>query len=61
VFKKYQENWSKYDKVKERFEKEDPLEDQAESPFARRLPKNMSPWEKKYDTTMPRYTGTSCQ
>jgi hypothetical protein len=25
------------------------------------LPKDMSPWEAKYDMNMPRYTGTSCQ
>lgn len=61
VFKKYQENYAKYDKVKERFEKEDPLEDNGEGPFVRRLPKDMSPWEKKYDTLLPRYTGASCQ
>lgn len=61
VFKKYQENYSKYDKVKERFENEDPYEDRAESPFKRRLPKDMSPWEKKYDTMMPRFTGASMQ
>jgi hypothetical protein len=30
-----------------------------EGPFVRRLPKDMRPWEKKYDTMMPRYTGTS--
>lgn len=61
VFKKYQENWAKYDKVKDRFENEDLMEEQAEGPFVRKLPKDMSPWEKKYDTTMPRYTGTSAQ
>ena len=61
VFKKYQENYSKYDKVKARFENEDIMEDQDEGAFARRLPKDMSPWEKKYDTMMPRYTGTSAQ
>jgi len=60
VFKKYQENYSKYDKIKERFENEDLLAEQEESAFARRLPKDMSPWEKKYDTMLPRYTGTTC-
>ena len=61
VFKKYQENYEKYDKVEERFANEDPLEEQAEGPFKRRVPKDMSPWEKKYDLMMPRYTGTSSQ
>jgi len=61
VFKKYQENYDRYDKVKARFESEDPLEDAEEGLFKRRLPKDMSPWEKKYDTMMPRYTGTTCQ
>ena len=61
VFKKYQENYAKYDKVNERFENEDPWEEAGESAFTRRLPKDMSPWESKYDTVLPRYTGTSCQ
>lgn len=61
VFKKYQENWAKYDQVKARFENEDTLAEQADGPFVRRLPKDMSPWETKYDTTMPRYTGTAAQ
>jgi hypothetical protein len=61
VFKKYQENYTKYDKVKDRFENEDVMEEQAEGAFVKRLPKDMSPWEAKYDMNMPRYTGTSCQ
>lgn len=36
------------------------MADQGESPFVKKLPKDMSPWEKKYDTMMPRYTGTTC-
>jgi SPX domain protein involved in polyphosphate accumulation len=61
VFKKYQENYEKYDQVKEKFENEDVMEEQAEGAFVKRLPKDMSPWETKYDMNMPRYTGTSCQ
>ena len=61
IFKKYQENYAKYDRVKARFEKEDIMEEHDEGPFVKRLPKDMSPWEKKYDTLMPRYTGTSAQ
>ena len=61
VFKKYQENYEKYDKVKERFATEDPRAEQGPSPFEKKMPKDMSPWEKKFDTTMPRYTGTSAQ
>jgi len=61
VFKKYQENYEKYEKVKTRFETEDRMADQEEGPFARRIPADMSPWEKKYDTMMPRYTGTQAQ
>lgn len=61
VFRKYQENYAKYDKVKARFENEDIMEEPEDSAFARRLPKDMSPWEKKYDTMLPRYTGTTCQ
>ena len=46
-------------KVKERFENEDPMAENDDEAFARKLPKDMSPWEKKYDTMLPRYTGTS--
>jgi len=61
VFKKYQENYEQYDKLKERFENEDPMAEPPEGPFKRRVPKDMSPWEKKYDTFLPRYTGSSAQ
>ena len=61
VFKKYQENYEKYDKVQARFETEDLMEEQGESMYTRKLPKNMAPWTSKYDTMMPRYTGTSAQ
>lgn len=61
VFKKYQENYERYDKVQARFENEDHMEEQGEGMFVRKLPKNMAPWTKKYDTMMPRYTGTSLQ
>ena len=61
VFKKYQENYAKYDKVKARFENEDPMEESAQNAFVKRMPKDMAPWEKKYDTVLPRYTGTTCQ
>ena len=61
MFRKYQENYDKYDKQKLAYEKENPLEEQGEAPFQRRLPKDMSPWEKKYDDLMPRFTGTLCQ
>jgi len=61
VFKKYQENYEKYDKVKARFEAENPLEEPGESAFAKKIPKDMSPWESKYDLHMPRYTGASSQ
>lgn len=61
VFRNYQENYSAYDEVKERFRTENKLEEQGPDPFTKVLPKDMSPWEKKYDDLMPRYTGTSCQ
>ena len=61
VFRNYQENYAAYDKVKERFENENPLEEQGPEPLEKRLPKDMSPWEQKYDDLMPRYTGTLCQ
>lgn len=61
VFKKYQENYQKYDDVKEKFENEDPLAEQGEGMFKKRMPKNMTPWEAKYDMVLPRYKGTSAQ
>jgi hypothetical protein len=47
--------------VKARFDNENPLEEQGDEPFTRRLPKDMTPWEQKYDNVMPRFTGTLCQ
>ena len=60
VFKMYQENYEKYDRVKERFANENPLREQGDTPYKRTMPKDMAPWEKKWDDLMPRYTGTSC-
>lgn len=61
VFQKYQENYQKYDDIKAATAAENPLEEQGDEPLKRELPRDMSPWEKKYDDLMPRYTGTSCQ
>jgi hypothetical protein len=61
VFKKYQENYALYDKVRERFDNEDPMAEQGPGKFERTLPKDMAPWETKFDTMLPRYTGTTCQ
>jgi hypothetical protein len=61
VFRQYQENYAAYDQVKERFANENPLEEQGEDLFVKRMPKDMSPWEKKYEDIMPRFTGTSAQ
>ena len=61
VFKQYQENYSRFDQAKERFENEAPFQEQGESPFTRKMPKDMSPWEKRYDDVMPKYTGTLSQ
>lgn len=61
VFQKYQENYAKYDELKARTAAENPMEEQGDEIFKRELPRDMSPWEKKYDDLMPRYTGTSCQ
>jgi hypothetical protein len=57
----YAENYKNHEKLKKRFENDEPLVEQPESPFTRKLPKDMSPWTKKYDDIMPRYTGTSSQ
>jgi hypothetical protein len=61
VFKKYQENYDKYDRIKKRFEDEDPYEEQGEAAFTKKAPRDNRPWDTKYDTVLPRYTGTSCQ
>ena len=61
IFHKYQENYAKYDQLKAKTEAENPLEEQGDEIFSKEIPRDMSPWEKKYDDLMPRYTGTSCQ
>ena len=61
VFKKYQENYAKYDKIKEKFENENPYEEQGEGAFTRKPPRDNRPWDTKYDTLLPRYTGASSQ
>ena len=61
VFHKYQENYAKYDELKAKTEAENQLEEQGDEVFSRQTPRDMSPWEKKFDDLMPRYTGTSCQ
>lgn len=59
IFKMYGENFEKYQKVKARFDNEKPGEQPAEAPSTPRKPKDQSPWEKKYDDYMPKYTGES--
>lgn len=61
VLRKYQENYKLHDDIKAKMENEDVLEDADPGMFQRRLPKDRRPWEQKYDTVMPRYTGTSAQ
>ena len=66
IFQKYQENYKRYDKIKHDQVLENstigkPLEEQGDEIFSRDIPRDMSPWEKKYDDLMPRFTGTSCQ
>lgn len=61
VFRQFQENYAAHDQVQARFDNENPLEEQGGDFFEKRLPKDMSPWEKKYEDIMPRYTGTSAQ
>ncbi len=53
----YTENYDRIEKLRERFENEPILEEAGESHFKRRMPKDMSPWEKKYDEFMPKFTG----
>lgn len=59
IFKMYGENYERYQKVKERFDNEAPNQQPGESPITPRMPKDQSPWTKKYDDYMPKYTGES--
>lgn len=61
VFKMYNENFERWDEIKNKFENEKPLREGPESHFERKIPKDQSPWEKKYDDFMPKFTGTSAQ
>lgn len=62
VFKKYgQDNYEAYEKMRERFENEKPFREGGESPVDRKLPRDMSPWEKREADLLPRFQGTSCQ
>jgi hypothetical protein len=62
VFRKqYSENFEAHDKANEKFANEDPMEEAGPAMFRKTVPRDMSPWEKKYDDIMPRYTGTLCQ
>jgi hypothetical protein len=61
VFKRYQENYEKYDAQEHKYATENPLEEQGPDQFTRVIPRDMSPWEDKYSMLMPKYTGTSCQ
>lgn len=61
VFHQYQENYKRYDELKARFNNEAPYQEPPEGPFVRKLPKDMSPWESKYDMLMPKFTGAACQ
>lgn len=49
------------DQFDEKIKNENPLVEQGEGMFVRKEAKDMSPWEKKYEDIMPRYTGTLCQ
>lgn len=62
VFKKhFQENYADYDDVKKRFDDEDEMEEAGPDMFERQTPADMTPWDKKYNDVLPRYTGTLCQ
>ena len=61
VFRQYQENNALFYQVKQTFENEDPMVEQGENPFTRRMPKDMSRWEKHYDDLMPKNTDTLCE
>eukprot|EP00349_Pseudokeronopsis_sp_Brazil_P001099 CAMPEP_0202965426 /NCGR_PEP_ID=MMETSP1396-20130829/9402_1 /ASSEMBLY_ACC=CAM_ASM_000872 /TAXON_ID= /ORGANISM="Pseudokeronopsis sp., Strain Brazil" /LENGTH=320 /DNA_ID=CAMNT_0049688135 /DNA_START=156 /DNA_END=1119 /DNA_ORIENTATION=- len=61
VFRGYGENYKIFEQRKKQFEEENVLEEQPESAYKPKMPRDMSPWEKKYDDFMPKYTGTSHQ
>lgn len=57
IFQMYGENYDKYQKVKERFDNEPAGEAPGEHALTKDKPKDLSPWEKKYDDAQPKYTG----
>jgi hypothetical protein len=59
IFKMYGENYEKYEKIRSRFQTEPKGEQMKEPPIIPRKPVDQSPWEKKYDDYMPKYTGES--
>jgi len=59
VFRKYQENYDKFEQAKTRFENEDPVQASGDTPLKRQSKiHSQEPWEAKWDTHLPRYTGT---
>jgi hypothetical protein len=60
IYKIYGQNYDRYERAKKKFYEEDEaVIKQGEDLFTREKPKDMSPWEKKYDMLMPKFTGTS--
>jgi hypothetical protein len=57
IFKIYGENYDRYEKAKAKFENEIPGQQMGEPAVTPRKPADQSPWEKKYDDYMPKYTG----
>jgi len=57
IFKMYGENYERYQKVKARFDNEKHGEQFAKAPIEPEKPKDQSPWQKKYDDYLPKYTG----
>lgn len=58
MFKSYGENYDLYERARNKFQTETPGVQKSESPFKREMPKDMGPWDKKFDDFMPRFRGT---
>lgn len=61
ILQMYGENFDRYQKMKEKFEKEKKGEPHSKHPLEYDPPRDESPWEKKYDDYMPKYTGETHQ
>lgn len=61
IFKMYSENHDRYEKMKAKFQNDKPGQQMPEDNMAKQMPRDDSPWTKRYDDFRPRHTGESFQ